>query len=268
MDNQHYHSASYLPYSSNQHQHYASLGSLSAPHQQQPQQQQQESPADAPTLPPLQSQNGTFAHLPSLYSNASHPNTPTAPHTPTTGSMPSSNPHAYSQYSSPVTSGSMPPPTSYGHPLGGSFAGSQSMMPSTTTATSASSVLAGTSAQNRLPDLRPMPQVSYSGSLSSLSGFPSSSLLSQQQYLPQAQEAEPTHVVGSQGRRGILPSAPGRAAPPTPGTAASTKSMIPAKDADGKFPCPHCTKTYLHAKHLKRHLLRRGSILCTLTSTR
>jgi len=32
--------------------------------------------------------------------------------------------------------------------------------------------------------------------------------------------------------------------------------VIPQKDADGKFPCPHCTKTYLHAKHLKRHLLR------------
>jgi hypothetical protein len=38
------------------------------------------------------------------------------------------------------------------------------------------------------------------------------------------------------------------------GTAKST--TIPAKDADGKFPCPHCNKTYLHAKHLKRHLLR------------
>ena len=32
--------------------------------------------------------------------------------------------------------------------------------------------------------------------------------------------------------------------------------MIPQKDDDGKFPCPHCNKTYLHAKHLKRHLLR------------
>ncbi|KAF3919432.1 hypothetical protein ABW21_db0208921 [Orbilia brochopaga] len=30
----------------------------------------------------------------------------------------------------------------------------------------------------------------------------------------------------------------------------------PTKDANGKFPCPYCTKTYLHAKHLKRHLLR------------
>jgi hypothetical protein len=31
----------------------------------------------------------------------------------------------------------------------------------------------------------------------------------------------------------------------------------PSKNSDGKYPCPHCTKTYLHAKHLKRHLLRR-----------
>ena len=29
------------------------------------------------------------------------------------------------------------------------------------------------------------------------------------------------------------------------------------KDADDKFPCPHCNKTYLHDKHLKRHMLRR-----------
>ena len=28
------------------------------------------------------------------------------------------------------------------------------------------------------------------------------------------------------------------------------------KDASGKFPCVHCNKTYLHLKHLKRHLLR------------
>lgn len=67
---------------------------------------------------------------------------------------------------------------------------------------------------------------------------------------------QPTHVVGSQGRRGILPSAPGRPAAPTAGTGAKS-NIIPVKDADGKFPCPHCTKTYLHAKHLKRHLLRR-----------
>jgi len=28
------------------------------------------------------------------------------------------------------------------------------------------------------------------------------------------------------------------------------------KDSSGKFPCPHCNKSYLHLKHLKRHLLR------------
>ena len=69
---------------------------------------------------------------------------------------------------------------------------------------------------------------------------------------------QPTHVVGSQGRRGVLPSAPGRPPAPAAGSGA-TKTQIPQKDADGKFPCPHCTKTYLHAKHLKRHLLRRKS---------
>ncbi|EEH04005.1 conserved hypothetical protein [Histoplasma capsulatum G186AR] len=65
-----------------------------------------------------------------------------------------------------------------------------------------------------------------------------------------------TQVVGSQGRRGILPSVPGRAAAITNGANGTTKAAMPAKDADGKFPCPHCNKTYLHAKHLKRHLLR------------
>ncbi|OJD10449.1 hypothetical protein AJ78_08548 [Emergomyces pasteurianus Ep9510] len=65
-----------------------------------------------------------------------------------------------------------------------------------------------------------------------------------------------TQVVGSQGRRGILPSVPGRAAAITNGTNGTAKTAIPPKDADGKFPCPHCNKTYLHAKHLKRHLLR------------
>ncbi|TKA81633.1 hypothetical protein B0A49_00519 [Cryomyces minteri] len=68
-------------------------------------------------------------------------------------------------------------------------------------------------------------------------------------------QEQPTHVVGSQGRRGILPSAPGRAAAAAGGSGPG-KALIPEKDADGKFPCPHCNKTYLHAKHLKRHLLR------------
>ena len=70
-----------------------------------------------------------------------------------------------------------------------------------------------------------------------------------------------THVVGSQGRRGILPSAPGRPGVVANGQNGTAKNQIPAKDADGKFPCPNCNKTYLHAKHLKRHLLRRKLFL-------
>ncbi|OAQ58227.1 hypothetical protein VFPPC_11788 [Pochonia chlamydosporia 170] len=62
-----------------------------------------------------------------------------------------------------------------------------------------------------------------------------------------------TRVVGSQGRRGILPSSPGRPAVPAAG---ATGLVVPIKDADGKYPCPHCSKSYLHRKHLKRHLLR------------
>ena len=67
-------------------------------------------------------------------------------------------------------------------------------------------------------------------------------------------------VVGSQGRRGILPSAPGGAPVMPNGMNGSPRpNAMPVKDADGKFPCPNCNKTYLHAKHLKRHMLRRES---------
>jgi hypothetical protein len=83
--------------------------------------------------------------------------------------------------------------------------------------------------------------------------------MGQQASFMQNEEA-PTHVVGSQGRRGILPSAPGRPNAPVSGSGQASKNMIPQKDADGKYPCPHCNKTYLHAKHLKRHLLRRESL--------
>lgn len=84
-----------------------------------------------------------------------------------------------------------------------------------------------------------------------------------------------THVVGSQGRRGILPSAPGRPPVSANGLNGSPKgAQMPVKDADGKFPCPNCTKTYLHAKHLKRHMLRHTGdrpymcVLCNDTFSR
>jgi hypothetical protein len=82
--------------------------------------------------------------------------------------------------------------------------------------------------------------------------------------IPTPQE-QPKHVVGSQGRRGILPSAPGRpAAVPNGANGSARSTTIPAKNSDGKFPCPNCNKTYLHAKHLKRHMLRRKYIEHTI----
>jgi hypothetical protein len=109
---------------------------------------------------------------------------------------------------------------------------------------------------NRLVPLRPMSQAPLHNGQHPMhpmqGGMPSP--YGQQQ---PPQEEAPTHVVGSQGRRGILPSAPGRPAVTATGPGASKNTVIPQKDENGKFPCPHCVKTYLHAKHLKRHLLRR-----------
>lgn len=119
-----------------------------------------------------------------------------------------------------------------------------------------SQIIAPAPLQGRLPDIRPMPTggMGQPGSVSDPAT--QGQMLSLQ--LVGDREPPPTHVVGSQGRRGILPSAPGRA---VAGSSASNgkSATVPTKDADGKFPCPYCSKTYLHAKHLKRHLLRRES---------
>jgi hypothetical protein len=109
-----------------------------------------------------------------------------------------------------------------------------------------------------LPTIRPMPPGGVGGPMGSLPSL-GNAHMGQQASFMQNEEA-PTHVVGSQGRRGILPSAPGRPNAPVSGSGQASKNMIPQKDADGKYPCPHCNKTYLHAKHLKRHLLRRESL--------
>jgi hypothetical protein len=129
-------------------------------------------------------------------------------------------------------------------------------MPQATTAASHPQPIAPAPAGGRGPPvLRPMPPGGIMSQPGVSSPYGPSSLMQPNSVL---QEGDPpTHVVGSQGRRGILPSAPGRPAAPAAGTGATKNTVIPVKDADGKFPCPHCTKTYLHAKHLKRHLLRR-----------
>lgn len=112
------------------------------------------------------------------------------------------------------------------------------------------SIYTSNSTNGRLPNLLPMPPRE--------NGRPSLTLGTHVGPLDAAEEPQPTHVVGSQGRRGILPSAAGRpVAIPGANPNGHKAAPTPPKDADGKYPCPHCTKTYLHAKHLKRHLLRR-----------
>ena len=106
--------------------------------------------------------------------------------------------------------------------------------------------------QNNLPLLRPMPSTGFDPAQRT-DGLDASG---------SNNGNPPRPVVGSQGRRGILPSDDGR--PPVAavdGDTSGKANFNPAKGADGKYACPHCPKTYLHAKHLKRHHLRRMSVL-------
>lgn len=123
-----------------------------------------------------------------------------------------------------------------------------------------------TSAPTQTRLIRPMPPRE-----NGISSIPSTTTPTNQ--VNGGEEPPPTHVVGSQGRRGILPSLEGR---PQAIAGANTNghkaAPTPEKDDQGKYPCEHCTKVYQHAKHLKRHLLRREFPLpdhfgLTLTNT-
>lgn len=189
------------------------------------------------TLPPLQPQQHAM-----MYGSA--PQTPRTPTTPQTGGpnsnmgfAPMVNPQRGYQSSMPMNNYSQGP--QYRTSSSTSMSGPQAIAPAPP--------------QGRMPQpLAPMPPQNGMHMQHGMhSPFGPPSMMGSNMM-----EEPPTHVVGSQGRRGILPSAPGRPAVTATGTG-TKNAMIPAKDADGKFPCPHCTKTYLHAKHLKRHLLRR-----------
>ncbi|KAI1816908.1 hypothetical protein GGS20DRAFT_582951 [Poronia punctata] len=211
-----------------------------APHQLQ------QGSATQHTLPPLQHNNS----MQSLY--GSHPHTPRTPGTPSTPQPPNNMSNYPPPNAAPGRSSYGMMPNQYQNPQG--YPTTTSMMTQASVAASHPQPIAPAPAAARPPVLRPMPAggvIPQSGMSSPYTGSP---MMGHQPSLLQDSD-QPTHVVGSQGRRGILPSAPGRPAAPT-GTGASKNTVIPQKDADGKFPCPHCTKTYLHAKHLKRHLLR------------
>ncbi|PWI64960.1 hypothetical protein PCL_08411 [Purpureocillium lilacinum] len=197
------------------------------------------------TAPPLQPMDGSHPHTPRTAGN----NTPNR-----TGNVP-----PYQDMSRTASRPGVYPMGQDPYPPYPGYATSAAVMPQTATAAFHPQPTATASAPPPAggrgpPVLLPMPP----GGLVPQAGQPSpygpGSLT---QPNPVLQEGnQPTRVVGSQGRRGILPSAPGRPAVPSAGTTAAKSTVIPVKDLDGRFPCPHCTKTYLHAKHLKRHLLR------------
>lgn len=226
-------------------------------HQVQHHHHHQSSVVTPQTLPPLQPSNPVMQQPPyaSYPSHASR--TPTAPNTPgATNNMsypppPQQNAGRGAGY--PIMNNNPYPPQPYP-------GASSAMLPQTTTASSHPQPIAPAPSPGvrAPPVLRPMPASGVMSQTGMASPYGQSPLMPQNSMIPEGGD-QPTHVVGSQGRRGILPSAPGRPAAPAAGTS-QAKNQIPQKDADGKFPCPHCTKTYLHAKHLKRHLLRRKLI--------
>lgn len=191
-------------------------------------------PNQLPTLPPL---HGSGAQFPSLYGHNSNPQTPITPHTPAT--------------SASSTSTTIPPIAPQ-HPPLRPIQPSPSYMPMSSSYSQAP-LLPTAAAQANAHQIAPAPLSSglqdvRSGGLGLTPHhqlYPHPPVLSNQ-------ETEPVHVVGQQGRRGVLPTHPGR---PTP--AAGKTIQNPNKNAEGKYECPHCNKTYLHLKHLKRHLLRR-----------
>lgn len=69
--------------------------------------------------------------------------------------------------------------------------------------------------------------------------------------------SHPIHVVGFQGRRGNIPCEDRATTAIDQNSDGQSCVNVPTKDESGKYPCAFCAKTYLHAKHLKRHMLRR-----------
>ncbi|KAL2166222.1 hypothetical protein VTG60DRAFT_3110 [Thermothelomyces hinnuleus] len=151
---------------------------------------------------------------------------------------------------------------------------SSSMVPQSTTAASAPRPIdpAPATAGGRAPPvLRPMPVGGVMSQLGMKSPYSQRPLMPRASMMPDSDP--PTHVVGSQGRRGILPSTPGTPAALVAGTTQANNQIF-LKNADERFPCPYCTNTYGYTKHLKRHLLKHTGdrpyrcILCQYTFTR
>ncbi|KAL3475847.1 hypothetical protein BJX99DRAFT_154134 [Aspergillus californicus] len=216
------------------------------------------------TLPPLQPQHSS--------SPAPHPYMAQPPYRPELGRYPTSTHDVYAPTAAPImphnSVGSLPPSSFLSHPnqhgqpqQSPHYPSPHSVLPPASSAQSYPQPIAPAPPRDRRADYNGVPSGAFSSFTDGkpqpwMNGDPNAGANGAAAY--STKETQRTQVVGSQGRRGILPSVPGRATPVANGVNGSAKNTtIPAKDADGKFPCPHCNKTYLHAKHLKRHLLRR-----------
>lgn len=199
------------------------------------------------TLPPLTSNYSLH------YANSSQASQPSYTASNLTGSS-SSQPGSYLAYSSPVGG-------QYGQPAQTQtprhFPASQSYSSLGLNAPLQQAYSSSDALSGRLADIRPMPASGAHDRGSELS-IPKSSSHPSLSQLSNSDDNEPTHVVGSQGRRGILPGANGRPVAVADASDAKAAAAGLKKDPnDNKWPCEHCNKRYLHAKHLKRHLLRR-----------
>ncbi|KAL4987264.1 hypothetical protein BDW68DRAFT_110777 [Aspergillus falconensis] len=213
------------------------------------------------TLPPLQPHH---SQSPAPHSYMGQP-----PYRPDLNRYPASSHDVYASSAAPImphtTVGSLPPTSFLSHPNPQAQAQAQqsphyppphSVLPPASSAQSYPQPIAPAPPRDRRADYNNgLPSGAFSYSDGKPQGWDPVAANGAAPY--PGKDSPRTQVVGSQGRRGILPSVPGRATPVTNGVNGTGKNTtIPAKDADGKFPCPNCNKTYLHAKHLKRHLLR------------
>ncbi|KAN0076406.1 hypothetical protein V8E54_006548 [Elaphomyces granulatus] len=217
--------------------------------------------SQAHTLPPLQSH----------HSQSPAPHYMPQPYRPDMSRYPTTSSHeVYSTTTAPIpphtTVNSLPPTSFLTHPPQPApsqqqpqqYQPAHNLLPPASSAQSYPQPIAPAPPRDRRSDYAAMPSGAFSHPEGKGPIWANTEAMAGVNGLPYAGKEPPrAQVVGSQGRRGILPSVTGRAGGMANGVNGTAKSTtIPAKDADGKFPCPHCNKTYLHAKHLKRHLLR------------
>lgn len=197
--------------------------------QQYPSLTQSYNQAQQNTLPPLGNGQQSF----SLYGHHnSNPQTPITPHTPA---------------STPSTSAASIPSIASQHPPLRPLQPSPSYM-LTTSSYSQAPLLSTSAAHSSSLGQNPL----TAGLQDARAGGMGLGMYPHPQTVLSNQESEPVHVVGQQGRRGVLPTHPGR-----PNPVAGKSITNPTKNAEGKYDCPYCTKSYQHLKHLKRHHLRR-----------